>query len=125
LTLALVPEAVARITAEHSDLQNERSRSEEIRLLQGTINAFGGYRAIRTCGEPVTDVAYASALAWLTHLDVGHVGYKPGREIQSGYPVVVFKPAPSRGWKVRPWHLYSAQRASCSKLRASYLISDR
>jgi hypothetical protein len=125
LTLALVPEVVARITAEPSDLQNLRTRSQEIRLLQATINAFGGYRAIRTCGEPVTNVAYASALAWLTHLDVGHVGYKPGREIQSGYPVVVFKPAPPNGWKVRPWHLSSAQRAPCSNLRASYLISDR
>lgn len=125
LTLALVPGVMARISAEGPDLQKQRSRSEQIRLLQATIKTFGGYRAVRACGEPVTNVAYASALAWLTHLDVGHVGYKPGREIRSGSPIVVFMPVSGGGWQVRPWHTPSAQRVSCSNLQASYLITGR
>jgi len=82
--------------------------------IQATIKTLGWYRAVRACGKPVTDVAYASVLAWLTHLDVGHVGDKPGREIRSGSPIVVFMPVSGGGWQVRPWHTPSAQRVSCS-----------
>ena len=74
LIVSLAPAAVARLRVERTDLRHERGRSNEIGLLQTTITTLGGYTRIRECGEPVTVVEYASALAWLTRLDVGSVG---------------------------------------------------
>lgn len=125
LAAVLVPEGVARINAEHPDLQDQRHRSTQIRLLGATINGLGGYRTIRACGEPVTYVAYASALAWLTHLNVGHVGYKPARERRRRYPTVIFLPVSEGGWKVQPLHTRRIDRFSCARLHAAYLSTTR
>ena len=123
LAAILVPDAVARIDAERIDLRNEHDRSTQIQRLQATIHRLGGYRVVRSCGEPVTHVAYASALAWLTQLDVDHVGYKPARERRRRYPTVIFLPLRAGGWEVQPWHIRRAQRSSCARLRASFLPS--
>jgi hypothetical protein len=116
----LVPAAIARVNGERSDLQQLHQRSRQLAQLESTINALGGWNVVRGCGEPVTYVSDASALAWLTHLNVGQVGYKPAREMRRRYPVVIFRPRVRGGWTVQPWHLRAADRATCSRLRSGY-----
>ncbi|MGA2926760.1 MAG: hypothetical protein ABSG43_12320 [Solirubrobacteraceae bacterium] len=125
LVATVVPGAVARTSAERQDLRHERGRTNEIGLLQTTINALGGYGAIRRCGEPVTVVGYASALAWDTRLDVGSVGYLPGVEMRRKYPIVLLLPVSPGGWSVRPWHTLRTQRRQCSRLDASYVLTKQ
>jgi hypothetical protein len=125
LAAVLAPGAVARLRAERRDLRHERGRARQIALLQTAINRLGGYRHIRFCGEPASYVEYSSALAWLTHLDVGSVGYEPAREIHRRIPIVLFFPVNSGGWVVRPWHTRHSRRADCAGLNAGYLLTAR
>ena len=123
LIVSLQPGAVTRLRAERLDLRHERARGNEIVLLQKTIDTLGGYRQIRNCGEPVTIVEYASVLAWLTHLDVGSVGYLPSAEMRHRYPIVLFGTTSPGGWTVLPWHTHPDQRNECSELRAEYVLT--
>jgi len=125
LVASLLPAAVSRLRTEHDDVRHERGRANEIGLLQTTIDTLGGYRHVRDCGEPVTIVEYASVLAWMTHLDVGSVGYLPSAEIRRGYPIVLFASVAPGGWAVRPWHTRRAQRAQCSDLHAAYVLTKQ
>jgi hypothetical protein len=125
LIASLVPGAVARTRTERLDLRHERHRSNEISALQTTIDTLGGYRHIRDCGEPVTVVEYGSALAWLTHLDVGFVGYRPDVEMRRKHPIVLLLPVPAGGWKVRPWHTRRRQRAQCAGVHAAYVFTKQ
>jgi hypothetical protein len=125
LIVSLIPGALARIRAERVDLRHERGRNDQIALLQTTIDRLGSYRHIRDCGEPVTIVEYASALAWLTHLDVGSVGYIPNRELRQKHPIVLLLPVPAGGWTVRPWHSQPRQRKACSDLHAAYVLTKQ
>jgi hypothetical protein len=125
LVAALVPGALGRLRTERQDLRIQRGRTGEIGLLQTTIDRLGGYRPIRDCGEPVTNVEYASALAWITHLDVGFVGYLPSAEMRRRYPIVLLLPVPPGGWAVQPWHTHRSQRRQCSPLRAAYVLTKR
>jgi hypothetical protein len=123
LAISLVPGAVARLRAERTDLRHERGRTNEIGLLATTIDALGGYHHVRSCGEPVTVVEYASALAWYTHLDVGFVGYIPQLEMRRRYPIVLMLPVSPGGWAVLPWHTRRRQRAQCADLHARYVLT--
>lgn len=125
LLALLIPGAVARLRAERTDLRLQRGRTNEIGLLQTTINKLGGYGHIRACGEPVTIVEYASVLAWNTRLDVGSVGYLPGLEKQRRYPIVLFATVAPGGWSVQPWHTRRSQRSLCAGLRASYVLTKQ
>ncbi len=125
LIAALVPGAVGRLRAERSDLRLQRDRTNEIGLLQTTIDMLGGYHAVRVCGEPVTEVGFASVLAWNTRLDVGSVGYLPGIEMRKKYPIVLMLPVSPGGWSVRPWHARPQQRGQCSGLRAAYVLTKQ
>ncbi len=73
----MVPRAVTAARTEHKDLLHERARTAEIQRLDAAIKAFGGYKFIRSCGDPASDVEYVSILAWYTKLDVGFVGHRP------------------------------------------------
>jgi hypothetical protein len=125
LIAALVPGAVSRLRAERTDLRLQRARTNEIGLLQTTIDKLGGYGHIRACGEPVTIVEYASVLAWDTRLDVGSVGYLPGQEKRRRYPIVLFGTVSPGGWSVLPWHTRRSERGLCSGLRASYVLTKQ
>ena len=125
LVLSLIPAAVGRARDERLDLKHERGRTTQIKLLQTTINALGGYRFVRSCGEPGTYVEFSSVMAWLMRLDVGQVGYRPGFERHRRYPIVSFYPVPTGGWLVRPWHTRRVDRARCARLRASYLVTGQ
>lgn len=122
LAATLLPGAIARLRAERRDLSHERGRSHQISLMTATINVLGGYRHIRNCGHPVTEVEYVSAMAWSMRLDVGFVGHQPRYERRRKYPIVVFEPVTSGGWTVRPWHTRRRQLARCRGLRAEYVL---
>ncbi len=125
LAIVLVPGAVSRARVERRDLRHERGRTDQINLLATTIDALGGYRHVRACGDPVTEVEYASVLAWLTDLDVGDVGYRPELALRRHRPIVLMLPAPAGGWTVRPAHIRRSQRAACANLHAAYLVTSR
>ena len=48
-------------------------------------------------------------------MNVGYVGFKPGKEISAGTPIVLFRPH-KLGWQVRPIHVRADRRAACAKL---------
>jgi hypothetical protein len=125
----LVPAAVARLRTERTDLKHERSRTHQIALLLTTTDVLGGARHVRKCGQPVTDVAYVSALAWLYRIDVGSVGglqqHVEAAELRAPIPKVLFTPLPGGGWKVLPWHTRHFQVPRCHGLHAAYVITRR
>lgn len=123
LVASLIPGAISRARAERTDLKHEHGRTTQISLLQTTVNALGGYRFVRSCGHPVTFVEYSSAMAWLTRLNVGKVGYIPRVEKRRRYPIVLFFPVSTGGWIVQPWHLHHQTRAVCSRLNAEYVLT--
>ncbi len=125
LLASLVPGALGRLRTERLDLRHEHGRTHQISWLQATITGLGGYRRVRSCGESVTDVEYASALAWLTHVDVGYVGYRPSFEMRRRYPIVAFLPVAPGGWLVLPHHTRRSQSRACARLRAAWLLTKQ
>jgi len=124
----LLPGAIHRLRVEHTDLRHERGRAHQIALLQTTSNRVGGTRHVQNCGQPVTNVSYVSALAYLYHRNVGHVGGLQQRvqaaELRNPrLAKVLFYPLTHGGWKVVPWHTRPSQVARCRNLRASYVIT--
>jgi hypothetical protein len=116
LIAALVPTAVLRTRVAHSEVLERRQAAVQISRLEHVIRREGGAARIRACGQPVTTVGWQSTLAWETELNVGKVGYKPGRSIAKGDPIVLFKPH-AHGWQVRPIHMLASRRAACRALR--------
>lgn len=125
LVAALIPGALARVRTERTDLRRERVRTDQIAFLQTAVEALGGYRLVRYCGEPVTRTEFASVLAWVNKLDVGFVGNLPHSEMRHHYPIVVFTPLRQGGWSVVPWHARPATRAQCRPLLAEYVVTPR
>jgi hypothetical protein len=123
----LVPGAIARIRDERHDVRHERARTHQIALLQTTTTLLGGPRHIANCGQPVTDVAYASALAWIYHRNVGSVGgvqqHVEQIELRKRIPKVLIRPVARGGWSVLPWHTRPSQIARCSGLHAEYVVT--
>jgi hypothetical protein len=122
---ALVPGAVARVRDEHRDLRHERGRTHQITLLATATNAVGGAHHVADCGQPVTDVGYVSALAWIYHRDVGAVGglqqHVMAAELANkSLPKVLITPLAQGGWAFRPWHTRPSQIAPCRNLNAAY-----
>lgn len=124
LAATLVPGAVARLRAERADLRHERDRTHQIALLATTTNLLGGPRRIESCGQPVTDVGYVSALAWIYHTDVGFVGglqqHVEKIQLREPIPKVLLTPLVHGGWAVRPWHTRPSQVRRCRSLHAVY-----
>ncbi len=118
LVAALIPDAKARFDAERSDLRAQHDRTAEINALMKSVTALGGSARIRSCGVPVVDVEWLSAMAYALHSDVGFVGYKTkGRR-----PIVVFTTLP-KGWKVLPRRIPKADRARCAGLYAEWVAT--
>ena len=108
-------QAAASRTA-RSDITEARFAGRQIVRLQGVIAKDGGAAKIRSCGQPVTLVGLQSKVAWAVGLNVGNVGFRPGKSIDSGKPIVFFKPH-LNGWEVRPIHIARADAARCATLR--------
>ncbi len=122
LVVPMVPAAVARVRDERSDLKHERLRTTIINRLAATVNAVGGYKRVRYCGHPVTNVEYVSILAWYTHLNVGKVGYLPNRELKKPYPIVLFTQLHS-GWQTQTFHQKGPLRAACASMNAQWIYT--
>ena len=91
---------------------------------------MGGARHIANCGQPVTDVGYVSALAWLYHRNVGSVGgFQQGVEKAElrnpNLPKVLLRPVSQGGWSVLPVHTRPSQVARCHGLHAAYVTTGR
>jgi hypothetical protein len=114
---SLVPAARTRARAVDEQIREVRSGTIKIKRLQAVIDRDGGGARIRACGQPVGDVGYQSILAWDLGMNVGNVGYLPGRSINQGHPIVLFK-RHQLGWTVRPIHTRVPDRAKCRRLRA-------
>jgi len=116
LVASLIPTANSRARLLHTQILAERTDTTKIKRLQAVIARIGGRASVRACGQPVGDVGYQSILAWDLGLNVGEVGYKPGRSINQQRPIVLFK-RHQLGWSVRPIHTLPADRAKCEHLR--------
>jgi hypothetical protein len=126
----LVPGALARLHTEHRDLRHERARTHQISLLQTTTSVLGGAAHVANCGQPVTDVSYVSALAWLYHRNVGSVGgrqqHVEGAELRNpALPKVLITPLSRGGWSFRPWHTRAALLARCRGLNAAWVTTPQ
>jgi hypothetical protein len=121
---AMVPAAVARVRYERHDLTHEHGRTTVINRLAATINHLGGYKHIRACGHPVTNVEYVSIMAWYTKLNVGKVGYLPKRELKKPYPIVLFIELPN-GWEAQTYHQTGALKAACAGVNAAWIYTGR
>jgi hypothetical protein len=95
LVVGLVPFAQARVRSTHDELIVDKHDAKLQRRLDAVIK---------------------SELAWEIGMNVGYVGYKPGKSISKGLPIVYFKPH-GYGWQVRPIHIRAAERARCAALR--------
>jgi hypothetical protein len=112
---SLIPVAVTRARGAHYEILLRRQDAVRIDRLHAVIKQLGGPSRIRACGQPVTTVGWQSILAWETDLNVGNVGYKPGRSIRKGTPIVLFK-LHDRGWYVIPIHTLPSNQA-CQGIR--------
>jgi hypothetical protein len=116
----LVPSAVSQVRIEHRDLRHERARTTEINKLNATINSLGGYKRVLACGRPVTNVEYASVIAWYVKYNTGYIGYRPTYELRQTYPIVMFTSL-RNGWAVQPFHIAASGRAACANMTALYV----
>jgi hypothetical protein len=121
LLVALVPFARARVRATHDELIVDRHDAKLERHLNEVIKRLGAGR-IRRCGQPVTFVGFQSELAWEIGMNVGYVGYKPGKSIHKGLPIVYFKPH-GWGWQVRAIHSLASDRTRCAALKTETSFS--
>ena len=121
LVVALVPFAQARVRSTRDELVVDKKDAKLQRRLDAVIKRLGA-RNIRECGQPVTFVGFQSELAWEIGMNVGYVGYKPGKSISKGLPIVYFKPH-GYGWQVRPIHILASDRARCAGLRTETSFS--
>jgi hypothetical protein len=112
LIAAIVPGAVTRLRAEHTELKLERARTAEISLLAGFVHELGGIHAIEACGSPVLNVEYVSVFGWLTHLNTGQIGYRANYELHQPHPSVLITPLPN-GWSSYLWQPAAATASSC------------
>jgi hypothetical protein len=123
LVVALVPIARSRARVAHGELHQARHAALAFHRLEDVIRAEGGARRIRTCGQPVTFVGDQSEVAWALGMNVGNVGFRPGKSIGSGAAVVLFRPDRA-GWQVRTFNIRSRQHARCA-LRRDSKMGDR
>ncbi len=118
----MVPRAVHAARTEHADLVHERARTAEIQRLDATLKALGGYRFVRSCGDPAADVEWVSILAWYTKLDVGYVGHRPEFIVRSETTPSVLFTALGNGWIVHTYHLPPTASSACRRLNDAYYI---
>jgi hypothetical protein len=111
----LIPYASRHERTVRAQVDLEHGYDRELDRLGAVVDRLGGARAIRACGQPVTFVGKQSLLAWELGMNVGEVGYRPGKEIHNRIPVVVFKPH-KLGWRVRTYNIPPSRAAQCARL---------
>jgi hypothetical protein len=123
LILSLVPVARSRAKVARGELHAAHHATLAFHRLEDVIRGDGGVRRIRSCGQPVTLVGDQSEVAWALGMNVGNVGFRPGKSIDSGAPIVLFKPHRA-GWQIRTYNLPRDDRRRCM-LRRDSAMSDR
>jgi hypothetical protein len=117
LLACLIPGLHTRAQIEHKDLVAQKGRTHQFNELSGFIKAIGGYKAVRECGAPVTDIEHVSLLGWLAHMNDGNVGHQPQKELhQRNTPIVLFTALPN-GWAAWPWHTRRSKLAFCQRMK--------
>jgi hypothetical protein len=116
LIVALEPTARTRARETRQDIATAHTRARQVDRLEAVISRIGGPDKVKACGQPVSLVGFQSTLAWEVDLNVGNVGYRPGKSIQKGVPIVLFKPH-EVGWQVRPYNLPPSRQTGCHALR--------
>ena len=94
-----------------------RHSAKQIDRLHKVIDDDGGPDAIKACGQPVSLLGFQSTVAWYVGLNVGNVGFRPGKSIGRGDQIVLFKPH-NNGWQVRLYNLPATAKAQCDQLKA-------
>jgi hypothetical protein len=100
LLAAVIPSAISAAQTERRNLLAQHLRTTEIDRLASTVSALGGPGRLRACGEPLTHLEYQTVLAWTLHVNVAAIGFKYGRAIRRGRPLILYTPVPSGGWQV-------------------------
>jgi hypothetical protein len=117
LLACMIPGVHHREQVEHKDLLAQKVRTHQFNQLAGFIKAIGGYKAVRYCGAPVTQIEEVSLLGWLTHLNDGVIGHQPLKELDTpNTPIVLFTALPN-GWAAWPWHTQQSKLAYCQRMK--------
>ena len=104
LIVGLAPEARSRVRTVRHLIEDSRHSAKQIDRLHKVIDDDGGPDAIKACGQPVSLLGFQSTVAWFVDLNVGNVGFRPGKSIGRGDQIVLFKPH-NNGWQVRLYNL--------------------
>jgi hypothetical protein len=116
LIVWLAPDARSRVRTMRGLIEDSRHSAKQIDRLHKVIDDDGGPDAIKACGQPVSLVGFQSTVAWFTDLNVGNVGFRPGKSISRGDQIVLFKPH-DNGWQVRLYNLPPPVKAKCDQLK--------
>ena len=116
LIVALAPAASSRVHTVRRLIENSRHSAKQIDRLHRVIDKEGGADTIKACGQPVSLLGFQSTVAWYVDLNVGNVGFHPGRSIGRGDQIVLFKPH-DNGWQVRLYNLPAPVKARCDQLK--------
>jgi len=116
LLVALAPAARTRAREAQTDYRSARVHGKQVKRLDAVIARIGGADKVKACGQPTSLVGFQSTLAWEVGLNVGNIGYRPGRAIGKGEDIVLFKPH-DLGWQVRTYNLPTPKTARCQTLR--------
>jgi hypothetical protein len=116
LIVALAPDARSRVRTVRYLIEDSRHSAKQIDRLHKVIDDDGGPDVIKACGQPVSLIGFQSAVAWFVDLNVGNVGFRPGKSIGRGDKIVLFKPH-DNGWQVRLYNLSPAAKPQCDQLK--------
>jgi hypothetical protein len=116
LIVWLAPDARSRVRTMRGLISDSRHSAKQIDRLHKVIDDDGGPDAIKSCGQPVSLLGFQSTVAWFVDLNVGNVGFRPGKSIGRGDQIVLFKPH-NNGWQVRLYNLPASVKARCDQLK--------
>jgi hypothetical protein len=116
LIVALAPDARSRVRTVRGLIEDSRHSAKQIDRLHKVIDDDGGPDAIKACGQPVSLLGFQSTVAWFVNLNVGNVGFRPGKSIGRGDQIVLFKPH-DNGWQVRLYNLPAPVKGKCDRLK--------
>jgi hypothetical protein len=116
LIVALAPAARSRVRTVRHLISDSRHSAKQIDRLHKVIDQEGGPDVIKACGQPVSLLGFQSTVAYYVGLNVGNVGFRPGKSIGRGDQIVLFKPH-DNGWQVRLYNVPASAKAQCNQLK--------
>ncbi|MGH2872605.1 MAG: hypothetical protein ACRDL5_09120, partial [Solirubrobacteraceae bacterium] len=121
LVVALAPSVRTRADQARVQYDNTHARAIQVGRLRDVVSRIGGPAAIKSCGQPASLLGFQSTIAWVVGLNVGNVGFRPGRDIQAGGPIVLLRPV-GLGWQVRIFNMPPSRAARCALLKTNTAI---